>query len=127
MGTDHRHETLIRETYRAPRQDPPFAMTEMVTRCPQCGTSLRITAAQLQAARGAVRCGACLHIFRAQEPLVGSSAPEAPSALVRKPARQPSATSALAAKAPTSSGARPIRCYRPAAQRFRPAAPLPHR
>src|SRR5690625_6121628 len=83
MGTDHRHETLIRETYRAPRQDPPFAMTKMVTRCPQCGTSFRITAAQLQTARGAVRCGACLHIFRAQEHLVGSSAPEAPSALVR--------------------------------------------
>src|SRR5690625_6221614 len=78
MGTDHRHETLIRETYRAPRQDPPFAMTKMVTRCPQCGTSFRITAAQLQTARGAVRCGACLHIFRAQEHLVGSSAPEAP-------------------------------------------------
>lgn len=102
MGTNHRHETLIRETYRAPRQDPPFAMTKMVTRCPQCGTSFRITAAQLQTARGAVRCGACLHIFRAQEHLVGSSAPEAPSALVRKPATKPSAKPAPAAKAPTS-------------------------
>ena len=50
-------------------------MTKMVTRCPQCGTSFRITAAQLQTARGAVRCGACLHIFRGQEHLVGPSAP----------------------------------------------------
>src|SRR5690625_2229764 len=102
MGTDHRHETLIRETYRAPRHDPPFAMTQMVTRYSQSGTSFLLPAAQLQTARGAVRCGACLHIFRAQEHLVGSSAPEAPSALVRKPATKPSAKPAPAAKAPTS-------------------------
>src|SRR5690625_511976 len=102
MGTGHRHATLNRETYRAPRQDPQFAMTKMVTRCPQCGTSFRITAAQLQTARGAVRCGACLHIFRAQEHLVGSSAPDATSTLVRKPATKPSAKPAPAANAPTS-------------------------
>lgn len=61
-------------------------MTKMVTRCPQCGTSFRITSAQLQTARGAVRCGGCLHIFRAQEHLVGETRePAQASALIRKP------------------------------------------
>lgn len=45
-------------------------MTNMVTRCPQCSTSFRITPIQIQKARGAVRCGSCLHIFKAQEHLV---------------------------------------------------------
>lgn len=63
-----------------------MASTKMVTRCPQCNTSFRITATQLQSARGAVRCGACLHIFKARDHLVGSDQPpEADSALVRKP------------------------------------------
>ena len=44
--------------------------TPMVTRCPKCATAFRITAAQLQSAKGAVRCGSCLHVFKAQEHLV---------------------------------------------------------
>lgn len=79
-------------------------MTKMVTRCPQCGTSFRITAAQLQTARGAVRCGACLHIFRGQEHLVGSAAAAAPtSALVRKPVTKAPAKPTPATK-PTPDG-----------------------
>ncbi len=66
-----------------------MAPTNMVTRCPQCGTSFRITPAQLQSARGAVRCGACLHIFKARDHLVGAKAPASESALVRKPNRKP--------------------------------------
>lgn len=64
-----------------------MAPTKMVTRCPQCGTSFRITPAQLQSARGAVRCGACLHIFKARDHLVGDQAPASESALVRKPSQ----------------------------------------
>ncbi|MGH1471047.1 MAG: DUF3426 domain-containing protein [Cellvibrionaceae bacterium] len=45
-------------------------MTDMITRCPSCDTSFRITQAQLQTAKGAVRCGACLHIFKAASHLV---------------------------------------------------------
>ncbi|MGI1680205.1 MAG: zinc-ribbon domain-containing protein [Cellvibrionaceae bacterium] len=45
-------------------------MTDMITRCPSCDTSFRITQAQLQTAKGAVRCGACLHIFKAADHLV---------------------------------------------------------
>ncbi len=46
------------------------ASAPMVTRCPKCGTAFRITSAQLQSAKGAVRCGSCLHIFKAQDHLV---------------------------------------------------------
>ncbi len=66
--------------------------TSMVTRCPKCATSFRITPAQLQSARGAVRCGSCLHIFRAQDHLVGGAQkPVAPGAPASRPAApQPS-------------------------------------
>jgi len=41
-------------------------MTHAVTRCPKCHTSFRVTAAQLDTAKGAVRCGSCLHVFDAR-------------------------------------------------------------
>lgn len=50
------------------------ASTTMVTRCPKCATAFRITSAQLQSAKGSVRCGSCLHVFKAQEHLVSSTA-----------------------------------------------------
>lgn len=42
----------------------------MITRCPVCDTSFRITEAQLHTAKGAVRCGSCLQIFKAMDNLV---------------------------------------------------------
>ena len=42
----------------------------MYTRCPQCQTVFRITAAQLKARDGRVRCGRCQNVFRADEHLV---------------------------------------------------------
>lgn len=36
----------------------------MITQCPSCTTSFKVTEAQLSTADGAVRCGACLQIFR---------------------------------------------------------------
>ncbi len=42
-------------------------MSKMVTRCPQCQTAFKITDAQLAIANGAVRCGACLHVFQARQ------------------------------------------------------------
>ncbi len=42
-------------------------MSQMVTKCPQCATTFRVTDAQLQAAKGKVRCGSCLHVFKADE------------------------------------------------------------
>ena len=66
----------------------------MVTRCPQCNTTFRVTAAHLKAREGYVRCGRCSEIFNAlatlaaltdseiselpRYPLVASSVDEAP-------------------------------------------------
>ncbi len=47
---------------------------DMVTRCPGCSTSFRITPAQLQTAKGAVRCGSCLQIFKALDHLLTPTA-----------------------------------------------------
>jgi len=35
----------------------------MITTCPACGTSFRVTPQQLQAHHGTVRCGHCAHVF----------------------------------------------------------------
>src|SRR5688572_13135318 len=40
-------------------------MPSFLTQCPHCLTSFRVTDAQLEAAEGLVRCGACLGIFSA--------------------------------------------------------------
>ncbi|MDO6747464.1 DUF3426 domain-containing protein [Gilvimarinus sp. 1_MG-2023] len=66
-------------------------MAEMVTRCPECSTSFRITQAQIQKARGAVRCGSCLHIFNAQKHLVDGkpTAAKKASAKTVKTKKQP--------------------------------------
>lgn len=52
-------------------------MADKVTCCPHCNTSFRITDSQLASAKGAVRCGSCLQVFRASDHLV-NSAPAAP-------------------------------------------------
>ncbi len=41
-----------------------------VTQCPHCRTSFRVSTSQLSAAHGAVRCGACLHVFNATQHLL---------------------------------------------------------
>lgn len=41
-----------------------------ITRCPHCQTTFRIRTEQLSAAKGAVRCGSCLQVFKASEHLV---------------------------------------------------------
>lgn len=88
----------------------------MVTRCPQCATSFRITPAQLQSARGAVRCGACLHIFKARDHLVGAAAPKADPALVRKPTQSSGSPGAAPGKPSAKS---PVQASTPK----KPAAP----
>jgi predicted Zn finger-like uncharacterized protein len=49
------------------------------TKCPHCGSTFRISDAQLAAKGGSVRCGSCLQVFRADLHLVGA-APAAPAA-----------------------------------------------
>lgn len=68
-------------------------MSDLVTRCPACSTSFRITPGQIQKARGAVRCGSCLHIFNAQQHLVDASGQplvEKPQAAAKRKPAQPS-------------------------------------
>ena len=48
-------------------------MTEMfITQCPHCQTSFRLKQSQLNAARGTVRCGACLQVFNAASQITGN-------------------------------------------------------
>lgn len=51
-------------------------MTTSFVDCPGCATRFRVTTAQLEAAEGLVRCGACLHVFRASEHQVDAAAAE---------------------------------------------------
>ena len=49
---------------------PEEDLEPLITECPSCGTRFRVSEAQLQRARGRVRCGACLTVFHGVEHLV---------------------------------------------------------
>lgn len=79
----------------------------MITRCPSCATSFRITDSQLKTAKGAVRCGSCLHIFKALEHLApGKGEVEAPPE-VKQPAIKQAAVKQPAANQPPATPAKP--------------------
>ncbi len=67
-------------------------MTEVshVTRCPHCDTSFRVTDAQLEAAAGSVRCGACLQVFAARDYLLPEPLPEPEHESAPEPPLDPS-------------------------------------
>lgn len=50
----------------------------MHTRCPQCQTVFRVTAAQLKVREGMVRCGRCQHAFAADKHIVRKAPKPAP-------------------------------------------------
>ncbi len=52
----------------------PVKPSKMVTRCPSCGTAFRVTAGQLEARSGRVRCGRCRAVFDAQATLTNPPA-----------------------------------------------------
>ncbi|SFH97954.1 MJ0042 family finger-like domain-containing protein [Pseudomonas guineae] len=62
-----------------------------VTQCPHCRTSFRVSLTQLGAAHGAVRCGACLHVFNAAQQLreQGQQLAASPAVPTPAPAPQP--------------------------------------
>ncbi len=66
-----------------------------ITRCPHCQTTFRIRLEQLAAAKGAVRCGSCLQVFKAADHLV-SDKPKAPVSAKPKESASPAPV-----KAPT--------------------------
>ena len=55
-------------------------MSNMVTRCPQCQTSFKVTEEHLKIANGAVRCGSCLLVFQARQHWVNSENMAKPAA-----------------------------------------------
>lgn len=63
----------------------------MLTRCPQCATTFRVTPEQLKARLGRVRCGQCQTVFNALDSLVEETvAPQAtPSAPTPQPLAEP--------------------------------------
>lgn len=64
------------------------------TKCPHCGSTFRISDAQLAAKGGSVRCGSCLQVFRADMHLVGAgqkpAAAPAPATAAGKPKKKAS-------------------------------------
>ena len=62
-------------------------MSQKTTKCPKCDTSFRVSDAQLQVAKGKVRCGSCLHVFKAEDHWVNPPA-AAPSAKSTKTAEK---------------------------------------
>ncbi len=66
----------------------------MLTRCPQCETTFRVTPEQLKARQGRVRCGECQEVFNALDTLI-DAAPLAPL----QPPTQP-----IAEEVPEDSG-----------------------
>lgn len=83
-------------------------MNPMVTRCPKCGTAFRITSTQLESAKGAVRCGSCLNIFKAQDHLVKQENPSTkPEAIGSTPTNTPAEPVTQAAQPQVTETAKP--------------------
>lgn len=49
---------------------------QLLTKCPHCGTTFKLSHAQLNTAQGAVRCGACLQVFHANEYIIDGNNPD---------------------------------------------------
>jgi predicted Zn finger-like uncharacterized protein len=95
------------------------------TRCPQCQTVFRITAAQLKARDGMVRCGRCQHVFGADQHMtpkpVKSAATSAPPIARKRTASKKVATEPRDLGASTENVAPPF----PAEIPVRDIAPPP--
>lgn len=80
-------------------------MTSFVTQCPHCRTSFRLSRSQLVAARGVVRCGACLELFNASQRLQQDGKPIAVTptpVIAAEPSAAPAAPAAPVAAKPVS-------------------------
>ncbi|SIQ19367.1 DUF3426 domain-containing protein [Aquipseudomonas alcaligenes] len=113
-----------------------------VTQCPHCRTSFRISRAQLGAAHGAVRCGACMRVFNAAQQLLVDQnrvskpatppaptveRPAAPAAPAPAPRPAPAAAAVPAPSAPAQSIAAqpaPAKPAQPAAAEKKPVDTL---
>lgn len=78
-----------------------------ITQCPKCRTSFRVNHAQLGAAHGAVRCGACLHVFNAAQQLresgvLATTPTPQPSSRPASPVARPSAPAPVKTDTPSA-------------------------
>ncbi len=103
----------------------------MITQCPACGTSFRVTSPQLQAQHGVVRCGRCAHVFDGFETLATLRDEPPPDAgaqpVVADAGPEPAAQPTVAITPPTRVEAAPEPEFvtRPAASQ--PEIPTPGR
>lgn len=84
--------------------------SSFVTQCPECRTRFRVNHAQLGAANGAVRCGACMHVFNAARHLVADqpvARTATPGDLPRTPAPGATASAPVPAPAPAPAAKPP--------------------
>lgn len=103
-------------------------MAEMITRCPQCSTSFRITPAQIQKARGAVRCGSCLHIFNAQKHLIEGKPAEKKAPRTKPKPQQPAPQQeSLAIEQPSQAHEVDKVSETPTPEAIRPASSTPEK
>jgi predicted Zn finger-like uncharacterized protein len=73
----------------------------MLTRCPSCATTFRISPEQLKARQGRVRCGKCRNVFNALETLVEEPPKVAPPAEEQIPQASPEQAVPAAPATPT--------------------------
>lgn len=84
-------------------------MTEMfVTQCPHCQTSFRLKQSQLSAARGTVRCGACLQVFNAASQITADTATAAAEPISAHSPSEPVSESQAERVAPISRLKKPL-------------------
>src|SRR6187549_3627807 len=69
----------------------------IVTQCPSCATTFRVTPPQLQAQHGMVRCGRCAQVFDGFKTL--ATLPEAPPESALPPTAAPEASTPAPAAA----------------------------
>ena len=99
------------------------ASNQIITRCPKCGTAFRVTQTQLQSAKGAVRCGSCLHVFKAQEYVVATPSPTPAAAAIKKTEQAKPDTSAKPpSPAEKSASQKPVAPSLPVSKPVAPAA-----
>lgn len=64
-------------------------MSELIfTRCPHCSTLFRLTPQQLNAAKGAVRCGKCFQVFNAMQHVVDAATLQASGKTIPMPEKK---------------------------------------
>lgn len=59
-----------------PRETGNRMEEQLLTKCPHCGTTFRLSKEHLEIAGGAVRCGSCYQVFHAKEHIIKTSVVE---------------------------------------------------